>query len=166
MKTALAVALLFVIALPSFAELTRQDVEQIIRSELEPIKKEITAIKLDIAEMRGEIKAVRAEMKTMATKDDIIAVQREVSSKFITIVAALIAFWATLLAGIITIPYLYGRADREKVKELEARLREEERRTERLQAEFDLLKSLRETAMRLAEENPEFAEGFRKLGLI
>ena len=156
MKTALAVALLFVIALPSFAELTRQDVEQIIRSELEPIKKEITAIKLDIAEMKGK----------MATKDDIINVQREVSSKFVTIIAALIAFWATLLAGIITIPYLYGRADREKVKELEARLREEERRTERLQAEFDLLKSLRETAMRLAEENPEFAEGFRKLGLI
>jgi len=156
MKTALAVALLFVIALPSFAELTRQDVEQIIRSELEPIKKEITTIKLDIAEMKGK----------MATKDDIIAVQREVSSKFITIVAALIAFWATLLAAIITIPYLYGRADREKVKELEARLREEERRTERLQAEFDLLKSLRETAMRLAEENPEFAEGFRRLGLI
>ncbi len=166
MKNTLAIALLLAIALPSFAELTRQDVEQIIRSELEPIKKEITAIKLDIAEMRGEIKAVRAEMKTMATKDDIIAVQREVSSKFITIVAALIAFWATLLAAIITIPYLYGRADREKVKELEARLREEERRTERLQAEFDLLKSLRETAMRLAEENPEYAEGFRRLGLI
>jgi len=149
MKTALAVALLLAIALPSFAELTRQDVEQIIRSELEPIK-------LDIAEMKGK----------MATKDDIINVQREVSSKFVTIIAALIAFWATLLAGIITIPYLYGRADREKVKELEARLREEERRTERLQAEFDLLKSLRETAMRLAEENPEFAEGFRRLGLI
>ena len=159
MKTALGVLLLLAIALPSFAELTPQDLDKIsvlIDRKLEPIKKEITAIKLDIAEMKGK----------MATKDDIINVQREVSSKFITIVAALIAFWATLLAAIITIPYLYGRADREKVKELEARLREEERRTERLQAEFDLLKSLRETAMRLAEENPEFAEGFRKLGLI
>ena len=71
MKTALAVALLFVIALPSFAELTRQDVEQIIRSELEPIKKEITAIKLDIAEMKGK----------MATKDDIITLQRELTKK-------------------------------------------------------------------------------------
>jgi len=152
MKTALGVLLLLAIALPSFAELTPQDLDKIsvlIDRKLEPIK-------LDIAEMKGK----------MATKDDIINVQREVSSKFITIVAALIAFWATLLAAIITIPYLYGRADREKVKELEARLREEERRTERLQAEFDLLKSLRETAMRLAEENPEFAKGFRKLGLI
>jgi len=152
MKTALGVLLLLAIALPSFAELTPQDLDKIsvlIDRKLEPIK-------LDIAEMKGK----------MATKDDIINVQREVSSKFITIVAALIAFWATLLAAIITIPYLYGRADREKVKELEARLREEERRTERLQAEFDLLKSLRETAMRLAEENPEFAEGFRRLGLI
>ena len=159
MKIALAIALLLAVALPSFAELTRQDVEEIIRNELEPVKQEITAIKLDIAEMKGR-------MDAMATKDDIIAVQREVSSKFVAIIAALIGFWATLLAAIITIPYLYGRADREKVKELEARLREEERRTERLQAEFDLLKSLRETAMRLAEENPEFAEGVRRLGLI
>jgi len=166
MKTASGVLLLLAIALPSFAELTPQDLDKIsvlIDRKLEPIKKEITAIKLDIAEMKGKIEALEGKM---ATKDDIITLQREVSSKFITIVAALIAFWATLLAAIITIPYLYGRADREKVKELEARLREEERRTERLQAEFDLLKSLRETAMRLAEENPEFAEGFRKLGLI
>ena len=122
MKTALIVALLLAITLPSFAELTSQDKEWIstlIDRKLEPIKQEITAIKLDIAEMRGEIKAVRAEMRAlegkMATKDDIINVQREVSSKFIAIIAALIGFWATLLAAIITIPYLYGRADREKV---------------------------------------------------
>ncbi|HEX30684.1 TPA: hypothetical protein ENG04_11450 [Candidatus Poribacteria bacterium] len=57
MKTALAVALLLAIALPSFAELT----------------------------MRGEIKAVRAGMKAleskMATKDDIITLQRELIKK-------------------------------------------------------------------------------------
>ncbi|RLI78000.1 hypothetical protein DRP07_11515, partial [Archaeoglobales archaeon] len=91
------------VALPALAELTKEDVVQIIRTELEPIK-------LDIAEMKGK----------MATKDDIIAVQREVSSKFVAIIAALTVFWATLLAAIITIPYLYGRADRERVRQLEA----------------------------------------------
>jgi predicted nuclease with TOPRIM domain len=163
MKTALVVTLLLALALPSFAELTRQDVEQIIRQALEPIKQEITAIKLDIAEMRGEIKAVRAEMKAlegkMATKDDIIILQR-------TLTIALVTAWITIIAAIITIPYLYGRADRKKIQELEARLREDERRIERMQAESDTLKSLRETAMRLAQENPEYAEGFRRLGVI
>jgi len=179
MKTALGVLLLLAIALPSFAELTPQDLDKIsvlIDRKLEPIKKEITAVKLDIAEMRGKMAtkddliALRGEMSEMkgkmAAKDDIIALKGNIITVQRTLTVALLTAWITIIAAIITIPYLYGRADREKVKELEARLREEERRTERLQAEFDLLKSLRETAMRLAEENPEFAEGFRKLGLI
>ena len=70
----MAVALFFAIALPSFAELTQQDLDKIsvlIDRKLEPIKKEITAIKLDIAEMKGK----------MATKDDIITLQRELTKK-------------------------------------------------------------------------------------
>jgi len=63
----LAVALFFAIALPSFAELTQQDLDKIsvlIDRKLEPIK-------LDIAEMKGK----------MATKDDIITLQRELTKK-------------------------------------------------------------------------------------
>ena len=81
-------------------------------------------------------------------------------------IAILIGFWAVLLAAIITTLYLHDRTDREKVKDLEARLRKVELRIERIQTEFELLKSLREVAMRLVEKNPEFAEGFRRLGLI
>lgn len=128
----IAIILLLSVALPALAELTKEDVVQIIRTELEPIK-------LDIAEMKGK----------MATKDDIIAVQREVSSKFVAIIAALTVFWATLLAAIITIPYLYGRADRERVRQLEAA--EETRR---------------EKARRLAQERPEFEEAYKAVGLI
>jgi outer membrane murein-binding lipoprotein Lpp len=169
MKTAFAVMLLFATALSLFlpvrkadAELSQQDrewISNLIDRKLEPIK-------LDIAEMKGKIEALEGKM---ATKDDIIAVQREVSSKFVAIIAALIGFWATLLAAIITIPYLYGRADRERVRQLEADIRE----LIKLKAEVETLKAIRETeerrreaAMRLAEEKPEFAEGFRRLGLI
>jgi beta-lactamase regulating signal transducer with metallopeptidase domain len=141
MKTALIVTLLCAFALPSFAELTKRDVEQII----EPIK-------LDIAEMKGK----------MATKEDIIAVRDEISGLYRWV----IIMWITIILAIFGIPYLYGRTDRRKVQELEVRLREEERRVERMQAEFDTLKSLREAATRLVQENPEFAEGFRRLGII
>jgi len=148
----IAIILLLSVALPALAELTKEDVVQIIRTELEPIK-------LDIAEMKGK----------MATKDDIIAVQREVSSKFVAIIAALTVFWATLLAAIITIPYLYGRADRERVRQLEADVRE----LIKLKAEVETLKAIREAeetrrekARRLAQERPEFEEAYKAVGLI
>lgn len=93
--------------------------------------------------MKGKMETLEGKM---ATKDNIIDVQRDmsskiinvqhdVSSKLIAIIAALIGFWATLLAAIITFPYLYGRADRDKVRELEARLREEERLIEEIRTE-------------------------------
>lgn len=158
-----AMPAMLLLSLPVWAELTKEDVVQIIRAELEPVK-------LAIAEMRGEIKAIRAEM---AAKDDIIALQRETSSKFVWLLAALIGEWATLIAAIVTIPYLYGRADRERVKELEARLREEEKRIEEIAASVEALKAvlqreekLREEAQKLAQERPEFAEAFKRIGLL
>ncbi|RLI77725.1 hypothetical protein DRP07_11910 [Archaeoglobales archaeon] len=173
MKTAVAVALLFAIALPSFAELTRQDVEQIIRSELEPIKKEITAIKLDIAEMRGEIKAVRAEMKTMATKDDIITLQREltkktdemrnelagkieesnarVNSRIDSMYYQMWAIWTvifvTILAAIFGGP-IFAEWWRKK------------------QERKDEINKMKEKAREIIKEHPEFAEVLRTIGLI
>jgi hypothetical protein len=145
MEAILAVLLSLAFALPSFAELTKQDVEQIIRQELEPIK-------LDIAEMKGK----------MATKDDIIAVQR-------TLTIALVTVWITIIAAIITIPYLYGRADRERVRQLEADIRE----LQKLKSEFETFKALTETMEALREkarqvlrEKPELAEDLRTIGLL
>ena len=90
---AASIAVLLLLAIPvALAELSKEDVIQIIRAELEPMK-------LDIAEIKGK----------MVTKD--------------AFYGTLILMWVTIIAAIITIPYLYGRADRERVKELEARLR-------------------------------------------
>ncbi|RKY01486.1 hypothetical protein DRP77_09600 [Candidatus Poribacteria bacterium] len=140
------------LALPSLAQLTKGDVIQIIRAELEPIK-------LQITEINGK----------MATKDDIIAIQRELSSKLVAIISALIAFWATLLAAIVMIPYLYGRADRERVREMEKRIEEMRAEIEALRtlkAIIEHQEKLRETAQKLARENPKFAEAYKAIGLI
>ena len=56
-------------------------------------------IKLDIAEMKGKIFP---------------------KEWFFTM-------WITIFLSILAVPYLYGRNDRERVKELEARLREDEK---------------------------------------
>ena len=141
MRTALIFILLFAIALPCFSQLTEQEVRRIIREELEPIK-------LDIAEMKGK----------MATKDDIIGVY-----------AAILVTWVVTIAAIITIPYLYGRADRERVKQLEGDVRE----LVKLRAEVGTLKAImeaedkrKETARKIAEEKPEFAEAYKMVGLL
>ena len=148
MRLALIFTLLFAIAFPCFAELTEQRVRQIIREELEPINKEIIAIKLDIAEMKGK----------MVTKDNIIGVY-----------AAILVTWVVTIAAIVTIPYLYGRADRERVKQLEVDVRA----LIKLKAEVENLKAIRETeerrretARRIAEEKPEFEEAYRIVGLL
>ena len=71
MKIVLPIALILLLTLPSSAQLTKRDVEQIIQKALEPIK-------MEIAEIRGEIKAIKAQM---ATKDDIISLQREMTKR-------------------------------------------------------------------------------------
>jgi outer membrane murein-binding lipoprotein Lpp len=158
MKTTMTIIMLFTIILPCFAELTQQDLDKIsnlIDKKLEPInkeiiaiEKEIMAIKLDIAEMKGK----------MATKDDIIGVY-----------AAILVTWVVTIAAIVTIPYLYGRADRERVKQLESDVRE----LIKLKAEVEVLKAIREdeerrreTARRIAEGKPEFEEAYRIVGLL
>jgi len=159
MKAAIII-LLFAITLPCFAQLTKQDVELIIQKALEPINKEIIAIKLDIAEMKGKMatKDDIAEISKMATKDDIIGIY-----------AAILGTWIVTIAAIVTIPYLYGRADREKVKQLEVDVRE----LIKLRADVEVLKAIkeaeenrRETARKIAEEKPEFAEAYRMVGLL
>ena len=169
MKIALAVALLMATVLPSFAELTQQDLDKIsvlIDRKLEPIKKEITAIKLDIAEMRGEIKAVRAEMKTleskMATKDDIITLQREltkkieesnarVNSRIDSMYYQMWAIWTvifvTILAAIFGGP-IFAEWWRKK------------------QERKDEINKMKEKAREIIKEHPEFTEVLRTIGLI
>jgi len=182
MKIVFTLILLLSITSLTTAELTSQDKEWIsalIDRKLEPIK-------LDITEIRGEIKAIRTEIQAfegkMTTKDDLIALKGEISEmkgKVVTkdniitiqrsLTIALVTAWITLIAAIITIPYLYGRADRERVRQLESDLKE----LQKLKAEVETLKAIKEAeenrkekARKLAQEKPEFEEAYKAIGLI
>lgn len=107
MKIFLIIAFSFILVLPCYSELTQQDLDKIsnlIDRKLEPIKQDIVSLKLDIAEMKGEIKAVKGEINgikaQMITKEWILTM------------------WITIFLAILAVPYLYGRSDRERVKEL------------------------------------------------
>jgi hypothetical protein len=73
MKNALVISLMFVIVLPGYAELTKEDVRQIVRDEIEPLK-------LEMATVKGEIQALKV---TIAEMDKRISAQfKAVDSKF------------------------------------------------------------------------------------
>mgnify|MGYP000303557631 CR=1 FL=1 len=158
-RALITVMLAIFFSLPVWAELTKEDVVQIIRAELEPVK----------------LQMARIESK-MATKDDIVTTRDEIAKvrdEVSSLYRWFILSWITIILAIFAIPYLYGRADRERIKELETRLREEEKRIEEVVASVEALKAvlqreekLREEAQKLAQERPEFAEAFKRIGLL
>ena len=162
MKAFLIIILLFVIALPCFAQLTRQDMEQIIQKALGPINKEITAIKLDISEMNKEIIAIKldiAEMKgKMATKDDIIGVKSDIiatrqnlTERMDTLYGVLIGVLVAIIVAILSIiftPFLR--------RWLEGRGQGgDEKRLQMIEAELETLKGIREAEEK--EKGPQRA---------
>jgi len=108
------------------------------------IDQKLESMKLDIAEMKGKV----------ATKE------------------WLLTMWITIFLSILAVPYLYGRGDRERLKELEARLREDKKRIEQIKSELESKiekethEYLRESARKLAEEKPEYTKGFKRIGLL
>ncbi len=154
MKTTLTFILLFAIALPC-SGLTQQDLEQIDRL----MDKKLEPIKIDIAYIKGK----------MATKDDIIEVRKdftaemnafrgEISAKvdntnerIDSLYEASIVVWAAIIVAILAA--IFGGPIFSRWLE-----RREERK--------DAVVKMRETALELAKEKPEWAEAFKNIGLL
>jgi len=173
MRTALIIVLLFAIALPCFAELTQQDLDKIgnlIDRKLEPIK-------LDIAEMKGDMKALEGKM---ATKDDLLAVWKDMTGKFDALrqetgdkidtlygvtIGVLIAIIAAILS-IILPPVIQRWLERRKLPSDKEKFRKIETELEVLKAIMETEEKRRENARKIVEEKPEFAEAYKAIGLL
>ena len=123
------------IGLPSFAELTPQDLDKIrliIYEENQSVKTEVTAVKTEIAAIKTEIAAVKTEIAAIKTeiagvKDEIVSIKTEVSwirgklDKYL-------AWPMVLIVVAIGIPQIVvawrSRKDRAQEKQIEA-LRQE-----------------------------------------
>lgn len=154
MKTILIFILLLAIALPC-SGLTQQDLEQIgwvIDKKLEPIK-------IDIAEIKGK----------MATKDDIIAVRKDfteemnafrreiyakiddTNARIDSLYNASIAVWTAIFIAIVA--SIFGSPIFSRWLE---------KREERKNA----IVKMREIALELAKDKPEWAEAYKNIGLM
>ena len=172
MKTILTFILLFAIALPC-SGLTQQDLDQIERlmdKKLDPIVKEINEIKIDIAEIKGK----------MATKDDIIDLRKDfteqmnafrqeiyakidntnakidstsgrTNTRIDSLYNASIAVWTAIFIAIIAAIFV-GPIFNQWLK----------KREERKKA----IVKMRETALELVKDKPEWAEAYKNIGLL
>jgi len=166
MKTILTFILLFAIALPC-SGLTQQDLEQIERL----IDKKLEPIKIDIANIKGK----------MATKDDIIAVRKDfteemnafrreiyakiddidtkidstserTNTRIDSLYIALIAVGTTIIIVAILASIFVGPIFNKWL----------ERREERKSA----IVKIREIALELVKDKPEWAEAYKNIGLL
>ena len=153
MRAVLIGVMLLSIMIPhARGELTKEDVIQIIRTELEPIK-------LAIAEMRGQ----------MATKDDLLALQRDMIKRMDEMRAELVqanektndridslyhalAFMAVTIFVAILSSIVAGPIFAEWWR--------------RRQEEKSELRRIRERAREAMKEHPEFAEAYKEAGLL
>ena len=118
MRLFLLLSIIFcVIALPTFGELTPQDLDKIrliIHEENKPIKAEITSLKTEIASVKNDVSWIRGKLEG-------IEKQLLLSTNFIYGLIALIVAAVGIPQIIMA---LRGRRDREQEKKIEELTRE------------------------------------------
>jgi septal ring factor EnvC (AmiA/AmiB activator) len=122
MKTIIFFSILFcAIALPSFAELTPQDLDKIrlivkeeIEKEIEPLKAEIASVKDEIASVKDEIASVKQDVASLSGR--VAGIEKQITWLMALIVVAV---------GIPQIIVVWrSRKDREQERKIEELARE------------------------------------------
>jgi len=152
MKTVLIITLLlFALTLPCFAELTKEDVRQIIREEIEPMKKEIEFVKIEIATIKGDIKALEGKM---ATKGDLLSIWKDMTGKIevlygLIIYGLIIGVLLAIIVRVILPPVLQKWLESRKPSRKIVRTGDtplayesDEERFQRIEAELEELKAV------------------------
>ncbi len=122
MKTIIFFSILFcAIALPSFAELTPQDLDKIrlivkeeIEKEIEPLKAEIASVKDEIASVKDEIASVKQDVASLSGR--VAGIEKQITWLMSLIVVAV---------GLPQILVVWrSRKDREQERKIEELARE------------------------------------------
>jgi septal ring factor EnvC (AmiA/AmiB activator) len=122
MKTIIFFSILFcAIALPSFAELTPQDLDKIrlivkeeIEKEIEPLKAEIASVKAEIASVKDEIASVKQDVASLSGR--VAGIEKQITWLMSLIVVAV---------GLPQILVVWrSRKDREQERKIEELARE------------------------------------------
>ena len=159
MKALSAIGLVLLLAMPSWGELSQRDLEQIgklIDRKLEPLKVAVARLEGRVDGLEKTVDAFRKEMDARIGELNAKMVSKQ---WFLTM-------WVTITLMILAVPYLYGRSDRERVRELERQVRDISSELERMRAAREEIERIRKSAQAVVREKPELEDAYRAIGVL
>jgi len=145
--------------MPSWGELSQRDLEQIgklIDRKLEPLKVAVARLEGRVDGLEKTVDAFRKEMDARIGELNAKMVSKQ---WFLTM-------WVTITLMILAVPYLYGRSDRERVRELERQVRDISSELERMRAAREEIERIRKSARAVVREKPELEDAYRAIGVL
>lgn len=159
MRALSAIGLVLLLAMPSWGELSQRDLEQIgklIDRKLEPLKVAVARLEGRVDGLEKTVDAFRKEMDARIGELNAKMVSKQ---WFLTM-------WVTITLMILAVPYLYGRSDRERVRELERQVRDISSELERMRAAREEIERIRKSAQAVVREKPELEDAYRAIGVL
>lgn len=166
MRALSAIGLVLLLAMPSWGELSQRDLEQIgklIDRKLEPLKEDIAELKVAVARLEGRVDGL--EKTVDAFRKEMDARIGELNAKMVS-KQWFLTMWVTITLMILAVPYLYGRSDRERVRELERQVRDISSELERMRAAREEIERIRKSAQAVVREKPELEDAYRAIGVL
>jgi len=161
-----AIGLVLLLAMPSWGELSQRDLEQIgklIDRKFEPLKEDIAELKVAVARLEGRVDGL--EKTVDAFRKEMDARIGELNAKMVS-KQWFLTMWVTITLMILAVPYLYGRSDRERVRELERQVRDISSELERMRAAREEIERIRKSAQAVVREKPELEDAYRAIGVL
>ena len=166
MRALSAIGLVLLLAMPSWGELSQRDLEQIgklIDRKFEPLKEDIAELKVAVARLEGRVDGL--EKTVDAFRKEMDARIGELNAKMVS-KQWFLTMWVTITLMILAVPYLYGRSDRERVRELERQVRDISSELERMRAAREEIERIRKSAQAVVREKPELEDAYRAIGVL
>ena len=166
MRVLSAIGLVLLLAMPSWGELSQRDLEQIgklIDRKFEPLKEDIAELKVAVARLEGRVDGL--EKTVDAFRKEMDARIGELNAKMVS-KQWFLTMWVTITLMILAVPYLYGRSDRERVRELERQVRDISSELERMRAAREEIERIRKSAQAVVREKPELEDAYRAIGVL
>ena len=133
MRAISILALMLCLAYPAWGELSQGDLERIgelMDRKLEPLKIAVTRLEGKLSGLEGKMDGLEQRMEGLektvdAFRKEMGARIREVNARMEALDAKMVSkqwfltMWVTITLMILAVPYLYGRSDRDRMRELE-----------------------------------------------
>ncbi len=173
MRAISILALMLCLAYPAWGELSQGDLERIgelMDRKLGPLKIAVARLEGKLSGLEGKMDGLEQRMEGLEKTVD--AFRKEMDARINALDAKMVSkqwfltMWVTITLMILAVPYLYGRSDRDRVRELERQVRDVSAELERMKAIREEVERIRRSAQAVVREKPELEDAYRAIGVL